>query len=296
MKIAVAAGLGLLLAGATLNAAPAGDPHTPRATVSIAHDRYDDIIWENDRTAHRIYARPLEKAEPPSSSGIDAWGKRVRWPVMRGMIERGDYHADHGDGVDFYGVHGSRGIGGLGIWYDNKLWTSRNYASARILQNGPEVARFEVTYAPWPVDTVRTVRETRRFTLPMGSNFTRMVSRIDSDRPGSLTVAIGLYKHPTSPADGTLSVDRATGRVSFWTPDDPAKGSMGVAVMVDPRQIAGVVSDYDNTLVLLNVMPGKPFVYYIGATWSQAPDFPTRAQWEAHVAAQRPSFDPAGAR
>ena len=296
MKNRLAAACCLLLASTATHSAPGPDPHQPRATVSIARDRYDDIIWENDRTAHRIYGRPLERVEPPSSSGIDAWGKRVRWPVMRGMIERGDYHADHGEGVDFFGVHGSRGVGGLGIWYDNKLWSSRNYASARILQNGPDVARFEVTYAPWPVDTARTVRETRSFALPMGSNFTRMVSRIDSDKPGPLTVAIGLYKHPTSPADGTLTVDRATGRVSFWTPPDATKGSMGVAVMVDPRQIAGIVSDYDDNLVLLNVTPGKPFVYYIGATWSQAPDFPTRALWEAYVTAQRPSFDPASSR
>ena len=282
----------LALSASAVGQAP-DSAHTPRATASVAHDRYDDLVWENDRTPHRIYGHALEAAEPPSSSGIDAWGKRVRWPVMRGMIARGDYHNDHGEGVDFFSVHGSRGLGGLGVWYDNKLWTSRNYASARILQDGPDVARFEVTYKPWPVDTVRTVRETRRFALPMGSNFTRMVSRIDSDRPGPLTVAVGLFKHPVSAADGTLTVDRAAGKVSFWTAPDPKFGSMGVAVMVDPAQIAGIGADYDNNLILLKVTPGKPFVYYVGATWSRAPDFPDRAKWEAYVKAQRPSFDPA---
>jgi len=49
----------------------------PRATVMLAPYRYDDILWENDRTAHRIYGHALEAAEPPSSSGIDAWGKSV---------------------------------------------------------------------------------------------------------------------------------------------------------------------------------------------------------------------------
>ena len=292
MTVGQAAVLALALV-ATGAGADAADPHVPRATVSIATDRYNDIVWENDRTAHRIYARPLETAEPPSSSGIDAWGKRVRWPVMRRMIAAGDYHSDHGEGVDFFGVHGSRGIGGLGIWYDHKLWTSRNYAAARIIQDGPDVARFEVRYDRWPVDTVRTVRETRSFALPMGSNFTRMVSRITSDKPGPLTVGIGLYKHPTAAADGTLTVDRSSGKISFWSPADSKQGSMGVAVMVDPAQIVDVTSDYDNHLVLLRVTPGQPFVYYIGATWSQAPDFPDRQRWEAYVAQQRPSFDPA---
>lgn len=264
-----------------------------RATVSVAEDRFDDLVWENDRTAHRIYGRRLEAAEPPSSSGIDAWGKRVRSPVMRRMIRDGDYHSDRGEGVDFFGVHGSRGVGGLGIWYDNKLWTSRNYRSARILRNGPDVARFEVSYGPWPVDTVRSVRETRRFSLPMGSNFTRMVSRIDSDRPGPLMVAVGIYKHPTSPADGVLTVNRPGGTMSFWTPPDAKKGSMGVAVLVDPAQVVDVVRDYDHHLILLKVTPGQPFVYYIGATWSEGLDFPDRTRWEAHVARQRGSFDPA---
>ena len=82
----------LLLLG--LLAAPlAAEEHKPlrpasaeeqktRAAVVIADYRFDDLLWENDRIAHRIYGRALEKAEPPSSSGIDAWGKSVRWPFM----------------------------------------------------------------------------------------------------------------------------------------------------------------------------------------------------------------------
>ena len=48
---------------------------TPRATVMVADYRYGDILWENDRTAHRIYGRALEAVEPPSGSGIDSWGR-----------------------------------------------------------------------------------------------------------------------------------------------------------------------------------------------------------------------------
>jgi hypothetical protein len=265
-------------------------PEIARATVSVAKDRHDDIVWENDRTAHRIYGHALEQAEPPSSSGIDAWGKRVRTPVMRQMIRNGDYHSNNGSGVDFFSVHGTRGAGGLGIWHDNKLWTSRNYRTVRILKDGPDVASFEVNYGPWPVDVIRTVRERRQFSLPMGCNFTRMVSRIDSNRSGALTVAIGVSKHPTSPDKGTLTVDRARGTLSFWTPRDAAKGSMGIALLFDPKQLVDVISDHENNLVLLRVEPGRPFVYYAGATWSEASDFPNRALWEQYVAAQRPDF------
>src|SRR3569832_220699 len=138
---------------------PDAEGQKPRAVVMLAPYRYDDILWENDRTAHRIYGKALEAAEPPSSSGIDAWGKNVRWPYMDRQLKSGDQHHFHGEGLDFYDVGTTRGAGGLGIWYDNKLWVSRNWRSHEILKNGPDVASFKVDYAPWPVDVERKVWE-----------------------------------------------------------------------------------------------------------------------------------------
>lgn len=271
---------------------PVGKDRLPRATVVFAHYRYDDLLYENDRTAHRIYGRALEAAEPPSSSGIDAWGKNVRWPFMDRQLKTGDQHAYHGEGLDFYDVNTFRGAGGLGIWQDNKLWVSRNYVRYRILKDGPDVARFEVDYAPWTVDVDRKAWETRRFSLPVGTNFTRLTSTIGSDRPGPMLVGIGISKHPTGAANGSLHVDRARGILSWWGPDVPGKGAMAVALLVDPTMIADVRQDADNYLVLLTVRPGEPFVYYSGAGWSKGPDFHDEASWTAYVEAQKPNFDP----
>ena len=274
-------------------APPVGSDRVPRAKVALASYRFDDLLWENDRIAHRIYGRALEAEQPPSSSGIDAWGKNVRWPFMERQLHTGDQHSYHGEGLDFFEVGTTRGSGGLGIWYDNKLWVSRNYRSFRILQNGPDVAKFEVSYAPWPIDVERTVSETRRFALPMGTNFTRMVSTISSNKPGELVVGIGINKRATSlNPDGKLDTDRTTGRMVWWGADDPIKGSMGVAVMVDPAAIVGFREDFDNYLVLIRVTPGKPFVYYEGAAWSKGLDFHSKAEWQAYVASQKPDFDP----
>jgi hypothetical protein len=261
--------------------------------VVFAPYRYGDILWENDRTAHRIYGRALEAAEPPSGSGIDAWGKNVRWPYMDRQLRTGHQHDDQGEGLDFYNVKTFRGAGGLGIWHDNKLWTSRNYARYRILENGPRTASFEVEYDPWPVDVSRKVWETRRFTLPAGTNFTRMVSTIGSNRPDAVTVGIGIGKHTTSETKlGSFTADKRSGRFSWWGPSDPVKGTMAVALMVDPAAIVKVTEDADNYLVLLRVMPAKPFVYYMGAAWDRGPDFHTRPEWESYLAQQTPDFDP----
>ena len=261
----------------------------PRATVSVAKYRYDDILWENDRTAHRIYGQPLEAYEPPSSSGIDAWGKNVRWPYMERQLRTGDQHGYHGEGLDYYDVGTTRGAGGLGIWHDNKLWVSRNWKTVDILSNGPQVASFKVTYAPWPVNVERKVWESRTFTLPLGTHFTRLVSTIDSDRPEPLVVGIGITRRK---GPGTFNKDLGAGRVSYWEPTDLVKGTMGIAVLVDPKALLEVRQDADHYLVLVKVQPGKSFVYYMGAAWDKGLDFHDRAAWETYVREQQPDFDP----
>ena len=269
---------------------PPAPDQSPRAAVALADYRYDDLLWENDRTAHRIYGHALEAAEPPSGSGIDSWGKNVAWPFMDRQLRTGDQHAYHGEGLDFYNVGTGRGAGGLGIWLDNKLWTSRNYRSYRILKNGPDTADFEVDYAPWPVDVARRVWEKRRFTLPLGTHFTRMVSTIRSDKPGPLLVGIGIGKRTTGDG-GELTVDRTRGLLSWWGPGDPHHGRMAIALRVDPAMIAEIRQDADNHLVLLKVTPGKPFVYYSGSAWSLGEGgFHSREAWDRYAAAERLDF------
>ena len=268
---------------------PTGADRQSAARVKLADYRYDDLLWENDRTAHRIYGHALEAIEPPSGSGIDAWGKNVAWPFADRQLRTGDQHGYHGEGIDFYNVGTGRGMGGLGIWADNKLWTSRNYRSYRILSNGPAAADFRVDYAPWPVDTARKVWETRRFTLPLGTNFTRMVSTLSSDKPGELVVGIGIGKRTTGPG-GELTVDRAKGVLSWWGPQDGEHGRMGIAVRVDPATIVAIRDDADNHLVMVRAMPGKPFVYYAGSTWDKSGAYRTRTAWDAYAVDERLDF------
>jgi hypothetical protein len=276
-------------------AKPDAEGQKPRAIVAYAPYRYDDILWENDRTAHRIYGPALQAFEPPSTSGIDAWGKRVRWPFMERQLKTGKQHDFHGEGLDFYDVNTFRGAGGLGVWEDNKLWVSRNWKSYEILKTGGDVASFKIDYAPWPVDVDRKVWETRTFTLPLGANFTRMVSTISSDKPGPLVIGIGISKRKATHfgAGGVFTKDLGVGRVSYWEPTDPEKGTMGIALMVDPKALVEVRQEADHYLVLVKVEPGKPFVYYMGAAWDKGLDFHDRAGWEAYVKDQKPDFDPA---
>ncbi|MBB5770258.1 rhamnogalacturonyl hydrolase YesR [Brevundimonas vesicularis] len=268
---------------------PPEDQQRPRAVARFAPDRLDDLLWENDRVAHRIYGPTLEAREAPSGSGIDVWAKRVRYPFMDRQLKFPNYHVDRGEGLDYYDVGRGRGAGGLGIWYDNKLWTSRNFSTYQIDKTGGDEARFSVTYRPWPVDVVRTVSETREFSLPLGSNFTRMTSTLSSNSDAPLIVAIGISKRSNDNGRGFVTRDAAHGRLMFWEPENPEHGALGIALAVDPATVEGFTEDADNYLILVRVTPGQPFTYYMGSAWDRGLDFTTRSAWEDFVANQ--SFD-----
>jgi hypothetical protein len=271
---------------------PPPENHQPAAVVVKADYRYDDLLWENDRTAHRIYSRPLQAAEPPSGSGVDSWGKNVAWPFADRQLRTGDQHGYHGEGIDFYNVGSTRGAGGLGIWHEDKLWTSRNVARYRILASGGKSADFIVNYDPWPVDTDRSVSEVRRITLPLGTHFTRMVSTISSNKPDPLIVGIGIGKRTTGQDSGELTLDRSKGLLSWWGPDDKDHGRMAIAIRVDPKMVVDIRQDADNHLVLLRVVPGKPFVYYSGSSWNKGQGgFHTRKRWDEYASKEVLAFE-----
>jgi len=267
-------------------APPPAAEQRPRAVARFAPDRLDDLLWENDLVAHRIYGPALQVKEAPSGSGIDAWAKRVRYPFMDRQLKFPNYHIDRGEGLDFYDVGRSRGTGGLGIWYDNKLWTSRNFATYDIAETGGDVARFTATYKPWPVDVVRTVAEVREFTLPLGTHFTRMRSTLTSSSDEPLIVGIGIGKV----GPGTLRKDEATGRMTFWEAEDADHGALGIAVAADPAMVLGFTQDAENYLMLVRVQPGEPFTYYIGSAWNRGGDVPDQSAWEALVAREEFEF------
>jgi len=269
-------------------------PDRRAASVAVLADyRHDDLLWENDRTAHRIYGHALEAVEPPSGSGIDSWGKQYPWPFADRQLRTGDQHSYHGEGVDFYNVGTGRGAGGLGVWLDNKLWTSRNFVRHHILKSGDNVADFVVDYAPWPVGVERRVWETRRFTLPLGTHFTRMVSTLSSNRPEALIVGIGIGKRTTGASDGHVLIDRPHGVMTWWGPSDQVHGRMAIALRVDPAMIVDQRSDFDNHLFLVRVSPGHPFVYYSGSAWDRgAGAFSTHDQWHRYAEGEHLDFTP----
>ena len=114
---------------------PPRRPMTPCVYARFVPERFDDMAWENDRIAHRMYGLALNSDRPPAANACAAAAstcgrKRVTYPIVDRWYAKGhdQFHKDgEGEGLDLYSIGGSRGAGGTGVWDGTKLWTSDNF-------------------------------------------------------------------------------------------------------------------------------------------------------------------------
>lgn len=282
----------------TLENLPAATPPEPACVYArFVPERLDDVAWENDRIAHRMYGTALNTAEAGMErlrgSGIDVWGKRVTWPVVDRWYAKGhdQFHKDNeGEGLDLYSIGGSRGAGGTGIWDGTKLWTSDNFAGHEVLSNGPRRAAFRLTYAPWDAGAAGAATEIKQFTVDCGRNFDSVTSTFHFNGAATI-VGIGITEH--APAAGfppaVLTKDPAGRWMSFW--EENNDGGLGIAVILgNDATPAGFAYEEAakkpgnaNNLLLVTAQDGAPVRYYTGAGWTKSGQFADRTAWEAYV-------------
>jgi hypothetical protein len=269
-------------------------PFAPKAFARYVPERLDDFAWENDVIGHRTYGPALAAPAPPGSgkevletSGLDIWFKRVDYPIVDRWYNKGHdhYHKDEGEGLDMYNVGRSRGAGGTGVWDGKQLYTSRNYASWKVLANGPVRAVFELTYDAWDAAGTK-VAEVKRFTVDAGHQLDRIDSTFTFSGPAALTVAVGLNKTPSDkkqePRIALVRADADHALLQWVT--QASNGAFGTAIVLPT--MTGYAEDALNDLVLARVESGKPLQYWAGAAWDRAGRIVSKAAWQAYVAAE----------
>jgi hypothetical protein len=269
-------------------------PFADKAFARYVPERLDDFAWENDVIGHRTYGPALAAPATPGSgkevlesSGLDIWFKRVNYPIVDRWYNKGHdhYHKDEGEGMDMYNVGRSRGAGGTGVWDGTKLYTSGNYASWKVLANGPIRAVFELTYDAWDAAGTK-VTEVKRFTVDAGHQLDRIDSTFTFSGPSALTVAVGLNKTPADKkqeARIALVRDGADHALVQWV-EQASNGAFGTAVIVPSS--TGYAGDALNDLVLARAESGKPLRYWVGAAWDRAGRITSKPAWQAYVAAE----------
>jgi len=256
-----------------------------KAFARYVPERLDDFAWENDKIAHRTYGPALAAPAQPGvtkevlvTSGLDLWFKRVDYPIVDRWYNKGHdhYHHDEGEGMDMYNVGKSRGAGGTGVWDGKQLYTGVNYASWKVLANGPVRAVFELHYANWDAGG-RQVSEVKRFTVDAGHYLDRIDSTFTYAGNEPITVAAGLNRTPSDKGQNPQIATRREGAVLLQWVEQASNDAFGTAVVVPGAE--GFAQDALNDLVLAKASSGKPLRYYAGGAWRRAGEITSLEQW-----------------
>jgi len=261
---------------------------TPRAYARLVPERADDLAWENDRVAFRIYGP--ESRPGPEDSGIDVWFKRVAWPVVdhwyrEDHLHHVSYHEDHGEGYDGYHVGDTRGDGGLGLWRDGKLVTSDTYVRAAVLWTRPDVAEFTADYEYPPVAGRKNIHETRTIRLRLGEQLNEISSRftIDGVPLAGLDLAVGLN---TQHAGAEMAFQPDAGWMSVWeTVDGNGLGTAALFAAGTVREMKRMPHDsgHEHAIALVRTDEDGTIRYRAGFGWTGAGKIANKEAWAKYI-------------
>ncbi|MBP1222537.1 DUF4861 family protein [Flavobacterium sp. 1355] len=252
-------------------------------------ERTDDYAWENNKVAFRTYGPVAQKMVEDNipggtlTSGIDAWLKRVDYPIINKWYEKatngtGTYHKDTGEGLDNFHVGDSRGIGGIAVNVNGKYYFSKNFVSWKTITTGPIRTSFILTYADWDAKGNK-ITESKLISLDYGS----YLSRFEISIKGTKNIAAGITLHNKK---GTIGTNLKEGWLSHWEPIDDSEIGTG---LVAPK---GTLISFDNHVTdekdLSNLygnlkVKNNKAVYYVGFGWKKGSPYQNKKDWEAYL-------------
>ena len=285
-----------------------GEPRAARLDCNgrIYPDREDDLTWENDKCAWRMYG---PKMHNKGVSGFDTFAKNVTYPVQDALYHseltsyavnarlkkagRGGewaqlhrdvytYHRDRGQGMDAYTVGTTLGAGAPALMDGGNLIMPDVYEKAEIIENGP--LRFCVRLQMYEQNGIR---ETRTFTQDKGTHLARVEVAYSGAAAGT-PVASGIVVHKSQPT--AYAINKKASYIAYSDALDTPQGQNGqlfigcyypekmkaLKYQPLPEEKAGGIG---HVLGITTLAADKPFTYYAGSAWSKY-DVPTMAVWE----------------
>ena len=256
----------------------APEPIAVKTFARYVPERYDDFAWENDVVAFRMYGKALE-GRPDDAQGIDLWSKRTSDLVVDRWYANGDYHTDHGEGMDYYSVGMTLGAGDIAPIDGDEVVYSKHYRGHKVLDSGPLRTAFQLDFEPWQVGA-KTVSVSKRYTLDAGAQLNRVEVTYTIDGDGALPVAIGVSRRAE---EGKLLNEQDSGLFGYWEPTDSAHGTTGVGVVLADGKFEQFIEQPKQYLSVLTVHDGEPVVYYNGGAWDRAGEITSADDWFAYL-------------
>ena len=277
----------------------------------IYPNRWDDLVWENDRCAWRLYGPKAHEHMKNKAYGFDTFVKNTPHPIQDQLyhneltsygvhekmkrdkspldwnqVHRGyTYHRNHGSGMDAYTVGPTLGAGAPAlIATDGSLVYPLYYEKAEILDNGPLrfTVRLKMAEQQLPSLTGGAGDGSLLITQDCGSHFARVeVTYEGLTKP--TPVCAGIVVHESAP--NAYVLNKKEGFVTYAEPLDNADKRMNgehyIGIFMPKAQSSKfkVQKAFGHALIQTTYTPGQPFVYYTGSAWSLY-DVPTHAIWQ----------------
>lgn len=274
--------LTILLAFFSASQAIENDLPGPSTQARFVPERSDDFAWENDLIAFRAYGPALR--DGAENSGIDAWLKRVTYPIIdkwyRLSLEEGiSYHEDHGEGLDNYKVGSSAGCGGTAIWINGKREPLETFTRWEIHEETRERTRFTLYYERKIDGSV--FGEAKTISIELGQRLFQVESFFtkDGEPANDLQVCVGLVNHG---GKAEPYWDAEKGWIAYWGPLDGGKLGTGARMKpgsIDTIRQIGKGGTEKHLLLIATTDIGGRIRYEAGYGWEKAGDITTRDSW-----------------
>ena len=250
------------------------DVFAPKTFCRFVPERKDDFAWENDRIAHRMYGKALEKTPKELAYGVDVWVKRTDKLVINERYKRGKYHEDAGDGLDYYHVGLTLGAGGIAPYINDTIWYAGTYSDWRIWDNGPLRSTFQLQYDVWTA-AGRKVKMTNTISIDAGSQLSQNRVLFETTDTLPLPFVTGIIKRKEA---GAMLLNEAAGLMAYWEPQHGEDGTTGVACLLT-TPVARIAVNKEQLLAVSTAQKEKEIIYYNGAAWDKGGKITSANSW-----------------
>ena len=259
-----------------------GTPTTPTKLTyaAIKSSSREDMAWENDLSAYRMYAAKLLASEPNTAQGVDVWSKKRATPIIDDMYNLSNYHNESEYGVDAYSVNGKRlGCGGVAVVENGHLVMHDPYNTCDVTLNGALASSFTLTY-----NNVKAGGQSYTETLSVEAEAGRLLNRakVRLDGPAAtIRLAIALYQHTdmSHNADGVAYTEKngligwADNKSEGTVTSSGARFYQGAYLPQGGGQNGATTEVIDNHLCLVvDYEVGTDLTFYFGAGWNIFPE------------------------
>ncbi len=266
-----------------LNVVANASPIIPSRTYArYIPERFDDFAWENDLVAFRLYGKALE-GRKDDAQGMDYWAKRTSNLIINSWYKTDDYHVDHGEGLDYYSVGQTLGVGDIAAYPNQQIQYTKHYREFEILDNGPLRTTFKLSFEPEKI-AGQELRISKTISLDAGSQFNRIEVLWNNASVATSDVVIGLARRKESNPQVFFNAENNS--LTYWEPEEPNKGITGTALILPSAKAQYIDSDASQFLISTQAVNKKPLVYYNGAAWNKAGKITSFEEWKIAVSHQ----------